>query len=138
MDKIREELKVCPRCGSEARLITAQKDKRRQTNKIECTNKPCLEITRAAMFGISDIIKIWNTRSHDEEIKTLSQDCKNLVEMNNNIAKIVDSKDSEIKKLREALNNLKIKSNQYAKRLVNYGDDDVIWEVSENLFKDGE
>ena len=81
MDKIREELKACPRCGSKARLITAEKDKRRQTNKIECINKPCIEITRAAMFGISDIIKIWNTRSRDEEIKKLREAIQTIIDL---------------------------------------------------------
>jgi len=99
MGKIREELKPCPFCGSRAILITAQKDERRQTNKIECTNKPCIEITRAAMFGISDIIKIWNTRPRDEEILTLKRDCKNLIAINNNQSEIIKSRDEEIKKL---------------------------------------
>ena len=70
-DRIQEELKTCPRCRSKARLITAEKDKRRQTNKIECTKKPCIEITMAAMCGVNTIIKVWNTRSRDEEIKKI-------------------------------------------------------------------
>ena len=67
-DKLRE----CPVCGSQARLIKASEDKRRQTNKIYCTNRPCISITRAAMHGEEDIIRIWNTR-HQPAHETVEQ-----------------------------------------------------------------
>jgi hypothetical protein len=38
-------------------------------------------------------------KARDKEVKNSNQDCKNLVEVNNNQAKIMESKDEEIKKL---------------------------------------
>ncbi|TET97705.1 MAG: hypothetical protein E3J23_08485 [Candidatus Stahlbacteria bacterium] len=67
-DKLRE----CPRCGSKAILKSANEDNRRQTNQIECTNKPCITLTRAAMHGEEDIIKLWNTR-HEPTHETVDQ-----------------------------------------------------------------
>ena len=68
--------------------------------------------------------------SRDEEIKKLKQDCKNLVEINNNQTVIIKLADEEIKQL-------KIACNQYGKRLVLLGEDDVVFYATDFL-KDGE
>ena len=56
------KLKPCPFCGGEAVFISAKKDKRRQSNKIECANKPCVSIIMAAFIGEENIIMLWNRR----------------------------------------------------------------------------
>lgn len=61
-------------------------------------NYPLLE---SLSFDYTDLFTIYKFR--DPEIKALKQDCKNLVEIINNQAEIMKSKDIEIKKLREAL-----------------------------------
>ena len=43
---------------------------------------------------------------HEKEIKKLKQDCKNLVDINNNQAVIVKLADEEIKKLRDVLKEI--------------------------------
>ena len=46
--------------------------------------------------------------SRDEEINILKKDVRHFVEMNNNLAKILDDKVKEIKKLRDNIEHLKL------------------------------
>lgn len=47
-----------------------------------------------------------DSNSRQLEIEKLNQDCKNLVEINDNQSKVVESRDAEIKELREALTHI--------------------------------
>jgi hypothetical protein len=63
--------------------------------------------TKSKLYESNEVQGMWAAwqtcwKSRDEEIKKLNQDCKNLVEINNNQAELMESRDAKIEKLHES------------------------------------
>lgn len=93
----------------------------------------------------------WSTHLHtfeagykvrDEEVKILNQDCKNLVDVNNNQAKIMESRDPQVKKLRAYLERIIVDYNQHL-NYDNFPECTIYWfanraqYLAEEALKDG-